>query len=458
MRFIHLADVHLGAVPDKGCPWSSQREEEIWETFRRVIAGIRENPVDFLFIAGDLFHRRPLLRELKEVNYLFSTIPSWETFRRVIAGIRENPVDFLFIAGDLFHRRPLLRELKEVNYLFSTIPRTRVYMIAGNHDYLGGDSPAEEFEWAENVIFFKEERLVCVKDRKLDVYVYGLSYCRREITQPLLENAQPGEGEGLHILLAHGGDESHLPMNISLLSAVGFDYIALGHIHKPAILIRDTAEGLHILLAHGGDESHLPMNISLLSAVGFDYIALGHIHKPAILIRDTAAYSGSLEPVDRNEMGAHGYIEGHIENGRLRTRFVPFASRAYEQIILTLHEDTTQLSLEEMLKEEIYRRGGLNIYRVILRGFRAPELLLVILRGFRAPELLLLPEKLKTMGNIIEVQDESKPAYDLEELLCRYNGTLIGDYIQYFMDKKDRSAVEEKALYYGLQALLETGR
>ena len=48
MRFIHLADVHLGAVPDRGCPWSSRREEEIWETFRRVIAGIRENPVDLL--------------------------------------------------------------------------------------------------------------------------------------------------------------------------------------------------------------------------------------------------------------------------------------------------------------------------------------------------------------------------------------------------------------------------
>ena len=29
MRFIHLADVHLGAAPDRGCVWSSQREEEI---------------------------------------------------------------------------------------------------------------------------------------------------------------------------------------------------------------------------------------------------------------------------------------------------------------------------------------------------------------------------------------------------------------------------------------------
>ena len=48
IRFIHLSDVHLGAVPDRGCPWSHEREEEIWETFRRVIAGIRKNPVDFL--------------------------------------------------------------------------------------------------------------------------------------------------------------------------------------------------------------------------------------------------------------------------------------------------------------------------------------------------------------------------------------------------------------------------
>ena len=49
MRFIHLADVHLGAVPDRGYPWSEKRENEIWGTFRRIIAGIREHPVDLLF-------------------------------------------------------------------------------------------------------------------------------------------------------------------------------------------------------------------------------------------------------------------------------------------------------------------------------------------------------------------------------------------------------------------------
>ena len=73
---------------------------------------------------------------------------------RVIAGIRENPVDLLFIAGDLFHRQPLLRELKEVNNLFSTIPDTRVYLMAGNHDYIKADSFYRDFQWEKNVTFF----------------------------------------------------------------------------------------------------------------------------------------------------------------------------------------------------------------------------------------------------------------------------------------------------------------
>ena len=104
MRFIHMADVHLGAVPDSGCPWSAFRENEIWETFVRVIDQIREEKIELLLIAGDLFHRQPLMRELKEVNYLFSTLK-----------------------------------------------KTKVVFIIGNHDYLKVDSYYLDFPWSENV-------------------------------------------------------------------------------------------------------------------------------------------------------------------------------------------------------------------------------------------------------------------------------------------------------------------
>lgn len=350
MRFIHLSDVHLGALPDRGCLWSEARGEEIWETFRRVIAVIRKDPVDFLFISGDLFHRQPLLRELREVNYLFSQIPD-----------------------------------------------TTVYLMAGNHDYMKPDSFYRTFQWEENVVFFSGEKISCVKDRKYDVYVYGMSYEHQEIMEPIYDNLKPSE-----------------------------------------------TEGYHILLAHGGDTRHIPVNVRGLAAAGFDYIALGHIHKPQIIFHDKMAYAGALEPIDCNDVGPHGYIEGTMENGAVTAYFVPFASRSYHHVFLTVREDSTQYALEEMLRTDIMNYGGRNIYRVILKGFRNPD-------------LILIPEKLKRQGNIIDVTDETQPMYDLDVLEKRYAGTLIGEYISHFR-RKTCSSVEMKALYYGLQALLQTSR
>ncbi len=349
MKFIHLADVHLGAVPDRGTAWSSSREEEIWTTFRRIIAGIRENPVDLLLISGDLFHRRPLRKELREVNSLFAAIPE-----------------------------------------------TNVYIIAGNHDYMDGRSAYGSFEWADNVIFFDSEEVMCVDDDRVPVTVYGLSLCRNEVKEPLLDGVCPEKGEGYHILLAHGGDEKHVPIDFSALASAGFDYVALGHIHKPKAIVKDRI-----------------------------------------------VYPGSPEPLDRNETGKHGYVEGFTDSeGNIHTRFVPASARIYEDITLVMDEDTTQNELEEKLSDMIEEKGQKNIYRVVLTGQRSPD-------------LMLLPEKLKGCGNIVEIRDESRLMYDLELLEKKYAGTLVGDYIRYF-SLKDTTEIDEKALDYGLQALLET--
>ena len=350
VKWIHIADVHLGASPDAGDAYSKVRPQELWDTFAEVI---------------DICER--------------------------------EQTDLLLIAGDLFHRQPLKKELKEVDYYFSRLSRTKVVLIAGNHDFLKQDSYYRSFQWSSNVypLFDKEPECVIFED--LDVAVTGFSYESREILTPF-DGGIRAEGDAKY----------------------------------------------EILLVHGGDEKHLPIQKSLLEKSGFDYIAMGHIHKPQILIRDQAAFSGALEPIDRNDTGEHGYMEGRLINGRIRTEFVPFACRSYQQLVMTLHEETTQISLEEAVKSQIFRRGGRNIYRIVLQGMRSPD-------------LLLIPEKLKSLGNVTDVVDESWPAYDLGELYKRYSGTLIGDYIGYFLAKKGMDTVEKKALYYGLQALLETG-
>ena len=65
-------------------------------------------------------------------------------------------------------------------------------------------------------------------------------------------------------------------------------------------------EPFEILLAHGGDEKHIPIAGKALSASGFDYIALGHIHKPQAVEKNRIIYAGALEPVDKNDTGPHG--------------------------------------------------------------------------------------------------------------------------------------------------------
>ena len=74
MRFIHTADLHLGVRPDAGPEYTKSRPEEIWDSLRDLIDRCEDEQVDLLLIAGDLFHRQPLLRELKELNAVFGEL------------------------------------------------------------------------------------------------------------------------------------------------------------------------------------------------------------------------------------------------------------------------------------------------------------------------------------------------------------------------------------------------
>lgn len=142
MNFIQIADVHLGAAPEAGRRDDGQREKEIWDSFYKVI---------------DI--------------------------------CEEKQIDLLLIAGDLFHRQPLLRELKEINYHFGKLSRTKVVLIAGNHDYIRKDSRYLQIAWSENVYPLFETTLHRAVIEELDLAVYGFSYDRREIREARYDEA-----------------------------------------------------------------------------------------------------------------------------------------------------------------------------------------------------------------------------------------------------------------------------
>ena len=347
MKFIHTGDIHWGMTPDADKPWGSERAQAIKDTFKKIIAQ-----------AGKM------------------------------------QADCLFISGDLFHRQPLVRDLKEVNYLFSTLKKTKVVFIIGNHDYLKVDSYYLDFPWSENVTCLRGKECESVVFEDLDTEVYGLSYHTREIKEPKYNDLQPEKKAGFSILLGHGGDAKHIPIDRKKL---------------------------------------------LLS--GFDYIALGHIHRPEMIEPDRMAYAGALEPIDQNDIGPHGFIEGEYNEGKLSISFVPWACREYIPLELDTKECPTNLAFQETVRMRMAAKGMQHIYKVLLQGYRDPDIVYDL-------------DACRKLGNIVSVQDESVPDYDFERLMRVHAGDIAGRYIQ-TLYHKDMSDTERKALYYGIHALLE---
>lgn len=351
MKFIHIADIHLGACPDPNMPWGADREKEIWQSFQNMISVCNEEKADLLLIAGDLFHRQPLVRELKEVNYAFGKLTT-----------------------------------------------AQVVLMAGNHDFIGARSNYPGFEWNENVHMFLDDTMDRFQFPELGVDVYGFSYHNRDITEPLYDSAEPEKNDNIHILLAHGGDEKDIPFNRKKLQDSRFDYIALGHIHKPEI------------------------------------------------ISDKIAYCGSLEPIDKNETGEHGYVIGEItrkEDGRAAAsiHFVPGSVRRYIRSSLAVDQDSTNGSLLDQAKEVILQNGASNIYSFCIQGVRDET-------------IHFDRESFRSIGNILEVDDQSVPDYDFDALYRENSDNIIGMFIQKIRENADQDEVARKALYYGMEALL----
>ena len=202
---------------------------------------------------------------------------------------------------------------------------------------------------------------------------------------------------------------------------------------------------IHILLGHGGDAGHVPIDRAALAVAGFSYVALGHIHKPEVLVENRIAYSGSPEPLDKTETGKHGIIIGEISNltGNVTSlKFLPMAEAQYIPLNVNVTPATTNTELTLRITQEILKRGSQHIYRFRIRGMRDPDI-----------EFDL--ESLVNRYRIAEIVDESEPRYDFSRLFAEHPSDMIGFFIQ-ALQKDEMSAVEKKALHYGIHALLLT--
>jgi DNA repair protein SbcD/Mre11 len=204
-RFIHAADIHLDSPLKSLALRDPELAEIIGNATRRAFAGIIDlclaEQVDALLLAGDLYD---------------GDQTSMKTAR--------------FLAEQL-------RQLHEANI--------KVFIIRGNHDHLSRIT--RELTFPDSVTLFggrADAIPVARASTDFPVTIHGLSFAQSHAPDSLLDRfRQPMRG-AVNIALMHtslGGAPGHdpyAPCSIADLTASGFDYWALGHIHK-----RSSVEG-----------------------------------------------------------------------------------------------------------------------------------------------------------------------------------------------------------------------
>ncbi len=203
--------------------------------------------IQFLHMA-DLHLDSPFIGLSTLPQPLFSAIQesTFQSLERITTVAIKEAVDFVLIAGDIYDSedqsvRAQARFSKEMKRLeVANIP---VFMIHGNHDFI--EKHKEKLTLPNNVHVFSEQ--VEVMSHKtatgVSVNIYGFSYNERHIRSSRVDKYKIQGNADFHIALLHGSEVSsseehdvYAPFRVQEISKKGFDYWALGHIHKRQLL------------------------------------------------------------------------------------------------------------------------------------------------------------------------------------------------------------------------------
>lgn len=350
MKFVHIADLHFDApftVLNASNRLGEKRREEQLKCFEQVIEYVRENKIEFLFIAGDLY----------ENEY-----------------VKDKTIDY-------------------INDLFKQIEDTAIFITPGNHDPYLKNSYYRTYNWNSNVHIFNGQ----VKKYSYEnVDIYGF----------------------------------------------GFEDFYVQNSGVDSIKIEDASK-TNILVVHGDIDitsQYNQMSSQKLNSLGFDYIALGHVHNSNYESDAKWVYPGSLVSMGFDEIGNHGMVVGTINQNGVKTEFIKLDTMDFVE----QEHDISELDSNEEIIESI---NSLEIdenkfYKIILEGNRKFNL-----------DINKINKKI-AIENIIRAKDNTKADYDLEAIARENNvkGYFVEELLKRMEDSENKEEIK-RAIEIGLEVL-----
>ena len=276
------------------------------------------------------------------------------SFLRLLQFAKTEGVDAVFLCGDLFDTpTPSPTLIRGVLEGVAACP-AQVFYITGNHD--------------EGVVF------------------------------PYLPDNFHRFGKGLH------------SYRLGEITVTGADYRYIGGDFSRLSLPEDTC---NFLLLHGDVRQSFSaekgaIDLSVLPRKNIDYLALGHIHQSSetkrLDGRGAYRYCGTPEGHGFDECGEKGFFLIDTAQG-VRSTFIPFATRAYHEILLDLSGVTTTAQAEEKIAAALSGVPSKDGVKLRLKG-NVPQGVLRVQKWLAS---------LSTRYFALKIEDETSPALDYEK-------------------------------------------
>ncbi len=241
---------------------------------------------------------------------------TFDSFQKIIDEAINDQVDFVLLVGDLFDCEE--RSVAADAFLMAQLNRLKdheidAFISFGNHDYSTADPSS--FGYPDNTYVFSNQ--VETKKYRLDngqvVAISGFSFDKQWITDPMIQDYPQAFSDAT--------------WNIGMLHG------SLSTLNSP-------------------EANYAPFTLNQLEEKGYDYWALGHIHKRQALNKQgTINYSGNTQGRHINETGEKGFLLVESDGSQLTSRFQSTAPIIWDFMAVSVAQQPVKQLAESIMSQ-----------------------------------------------------------------------------------------------------------
>lgn len=332
MRFLHISDIHLGKLLFQ----QNLLEIQI-DLLNQIIDYLVDNDIDVLIMAGDIYDRSVPSNEAIEAlnDFLSSLILKHHKKVLMIAGNHDSATRLSFASG-------LLRQ--EGLYIEAFVQdEMKPVVIDGVNFYLLPFFKPSYLRYLyndESIITYQDAFAAYMKRQKINLDETNIL-----ITHQFIAGNKEVIKSESEAILSVGGSEI---IDVSLVKQ--FDYVALGHIHAPQQISRDTIRYSGSLMRYSFDEVKQKKSIVDVSIankkVTYQLVEL----KPK---QDLIKITGYFDEVMNYDNNHNDFIAVELLDTKIVPNAIDYLRKKYENVLQITYPNLISKQITNNTKADV---------------------------------------------------------------------------------------------------------